>query len=413
MTDGRDRRSVLRAGVALCSVGLAGCVNGGGGGGNDEGPSNGTNETDGPDDPEPPEPEPVTSWPMQQYDAGNTAAVPNATTPTYDIREQWRRSFDADIRSSPVVADGRVYVRDRAGTVHAVGETGVERWTASVPEGALETTPAIYENLLLVPHDAGVIAFDREDGSEAWQYTSEHGTTDLAVADDAVFFADTHNGVHAVEAGTGGRRWRYILNESRGRYTDPPAIDDGTLYVPTTPTFQSDLREISAFDVRDREKETLFETEEYDFSAGLSITDGRLFAPTPGGIRAYDRNGGELWHYETDRGLEAGLAVTEDTAYGITIDDEFLGKLFAVDTVDGGRRWSEDVRIAPGTGPIIVGNRAIFGDLENMMVGYNRHSGELVWEVEAPIARYQQAAYANGQFYFGASNGILLAYSEP
>jgi len=49
MTDARDRRSVLRAGIACCSLGLAGCLDLGGDGGDGDGDTGGTeNDTDPP-----------------------------------------------------------------------------------------------------------------------------------------------------------------------------------------------------------------------------------------------------------------------------------------------------------------------------------------------------------------------------
>jgi outer membrane protein assembly factor BamB len=410
MTEGRDRRSVLRAGVALCSVGLAGCVNGGGGGSEDGSP-NGTDGS-GPDDPEPPEPEPVTSWPMQQYDAGNTAAVPKAEAPEDGVDELWRKDLGERIRSSPVVADGMIYVRDHTGTVHALDETGDEQWTASVPDGELTTTPAIYEDLLLVPHDEGVVAFDRNGGTEEWEYTSEAGTTDLTVADDAVFFADTRTGVHAVEARTGDDRWTYRLNPSNGFFTHPAAVDDGRAYVPTAANDRTDSREIFSFGTESGDDESIFQTEEYGFSAGLSIDDGRIFAPTPGGVRAYDRDGNEQWHFPTGSPIKGDLAVTDGIVYGSTIGNNQLGRLYALEVIDGRERWSAGTRIWYDTGPVIVGSDLVFGNAEDSIIAYDRNSGVDNWQVDAPFARFQQGAYANGQFYFAASNGDLIAVGE-
>jgi outer membrane protein assembly factor BamB len=407
MTEGRDRRSVLRAGVALCSVGLAGCVNGG----DDSESSNGANES-GPDDPEPPEPEPVTTWPMQQYDAANTAAVPNAEAPTYDVEEQWRIELEEQIRSSPVVADDLLYVRDAGGTVHAINADGSGRWTASVPEGDLRTTPAVYEDLLLVPHDSGIIAFDRTDGTQEWEYTSEQGTTDLTVAGDAVFFADTRSFLFALDAGTGEQRWRGSINPNRGSYSHNPAVEDGTVYVPTTANSQSESQEITTYDADSGDDGTLFRTEAYSFAAGVTVANGGIFAPTTDGIRAYDQDGTPLWHFPTEKPLEGGLAVAGEMVYAISTAD-FSGTLYAIDAKDGSEQWSTEAETAPDHGPIVVGDYLVYADGHRNILCYDRLTGDTYWTLDTPFTWFEWGAFVDGQFYFADLDGRILAYSEP
>jgi len=111
MSDFRDRRSVLRAGAALCSLTVAGCLGiGGSDGSNDgDGPGDdsdadgaepddtGGNEsgTDGGNDTDGEDPggddtdwETIEAWPQLQYDAQNTGYV-HAEAPT-DVEQLWR-----------------------------------------------------------------------------------------------------------------------------------------------------------------------------------------------------------------------------------------------------------------------------------------------------------------------------------
>jgi outer membrane protein assembly factor BamB len=410
MTDGRDRRSVLRAGVALCSVGLAGCVLGIGDG-DDDGGSNGT-DTSGPDDPEPPEPDPVTSWPMQQFDAQNTAAVPDAEAPTYDIEEQWQTELEEQIRSSPVVADDVLFVRDGGGTVHAIDSEGSEQWTASVPEGDLETTPAIYEDILLVPHDSGIVAFDRNDGTERWECPSESGTSDLTVADDAVFFTDTQSSVYALEAGTGDLRWLNSADETQGRHAHTPAVENGTVYAPTESSYQSEYQEISTFDVDSGDSQTLYQTGSYGFVAGVTLANGGVFAPTTDGIRAYDQDGPSLWHFPTEKPLEGGLAVAGDMVYGISTADS-NEKLYAIDVKEGSEQWSAEVETIYGQGPIVVGDYLIYANPFWKITSFDRFTGERYWVLDTPPTWFEWGAFSNGQLYFADLEGRILAYGEP
>lgn len=173
MPDFRDRRSVLRAGAALCTLSLAGCLEDGDDGGDDsdgdgtqpgDTDGNGTdsdgtdadgNATDGtpPDDPDW---ETIEEWPQLQYDVHNTGYV-HAKAPT-DVEELWNVELDDDgVIASPVVADGTVYVRTPPGTVHAIEEGDVVWETELSLHRMTEGTPVIYDDLLVVPVEGGLV----------------------------------------------------------------------------------------------------------------------------------------------------------------------------------------------------------------------------------------------------------------
>jgi outer membrane protein assembly factor BamB len=234
----------------------------------------------------------------------------------------------------------------------------------------------------------------------------------LTVADDAVFFADTRSSVFALEARTGEERWRESLNPVRGSYAHTPAVEDGTVYVPTKKNSQSSSQQISTYDADSGDDETLYRTEEYSFEAGVTVANGGVFAPTTDGIRAYDEEGTLLWHFPTEKPLEGGVAVAGDVVYAISTAD-FSGILYAIDAKGGSENWSTEAETAPDHGPIVVGDYLIYADSHRNILCYDRFTRDTYWTLDTPFTWFEWGAFAAGHFYFADLEGRILAFSEP
>jgi outer membrane protein assembly factor BamB len=165
----------------------------------------------------------------------------------------------ADIRSTSLaVADGTVYVASSRGFLFALdAATGEERWRAEIGgDGA--TTPVFADGTLYVsatdvPKEYGdetvddkvgslppgigrLYAFDATSGDERW--TADVGVDpdrylglDQAVAGGLVYlvgFGEGGSNIQALDAATGEARWDTTLDTQVGT---SPAVADGTLYI--------------------------------------------------------------------------------------------------------------------------------------------------------------------------------------
>ena len=439
MSNRRDRRSVLRAGLACCSLGLAGCLDLVGEGGEDGneaggGSSDGTeppnrtapdpNGTDGngtdtdgnstdPDDDEPPEPdpEPVTSWPMQQYDAQNTGAVP-APSPA-EVELDWQYETDSGIRSSPVVADDVVYIGDKGGAVYAIGTDRETHWKKSVSGDKIDATPAIYDDLVIVPFQTHLQAYDRVDGTEQWQYPSEYGVGELTVADGAVFFGDTTSRVHAVDASTGDERWTMPSGVYGSSYTDPPAVLDGEVVIPRSRGAENESREISAIGIEDGRRRPLVRTTEYDFQTGISVSNGRLYIGASDGVYSFDSSGTEKARFSTERPIESGLAVANETVLAMSTKEN-TGTLYGLDRSLENDQWSVQTNNSVNTGPIVCGSYVLWGhygpEIDSTLKAVDLGSGETAWSMTLDeISGFHQWAASGHRLFAAGSRGFVVS----
>lgn len=213
------------------------------------------------------------SWPMIDFDAGNTNYNPTATGFDEKPRRQWRQPFvvgnfsGVPVLDPPLLADGYLITEDGTGDVFAIaigdGEVGLDvdgshslpyeyrghtpniatadryygiarhretdtrrfvahdlegevEWEADVPAvGAVAAGEVVI--VTIVDEDrpmAGVVALDRANGTEQWRQTAETEAYPLVAASpDRVFVAHQQR-TTAYDTATGDQRWEFALPEA-------------------------------------------------------------------------------------------------------------------------------------------------------------------------------------------------------
>jgi outer membrane protein assembly factor BamB len=154
-------------------------------------------------------------------------------------------------RSTPLIAGGRVYTLSPGGLLLCLQmEDGKRVWQKALLEEytvppsffGVGTSPLIEGNLVLVNvggRDAGIVAFDKHTGKEAWKATSQGASyaSPVAVALDgvrhALFF--TRDGLVSVDPANGQvrftKRWRARINASVNAAT--PIVFDDKIFLST------------------------------------------------------------------------------------------------------------------------------------------------------------------------------------
>lgn len=131
-----------------------------------------------------------------------------------------------------VAVTDRVYVtsanRDD-GWVESFTRDGDEWWTREV--GPAYTSPVVADGVVYVVTKNGTLhALDAHDGSVTWRADVSHGVTDPPAVADGVVVVNAGNGdrAYALDASTGERLWTHEVGPTMA----PPAVFGDTVLVP-------------------------------------------------------------------------------------------------------------------------------------------------------------------------------------
>lgn len=339
----------------------------------------------------------VEDWPMFLYDATNRrcfsgdGALPGDAT-------VWTRETGDMIWSSPVVADGRVFVGSYDRHLYALSaDDGEVLWRYRTGD-RIDGTPAVADGTVYVgSFDRNLYALDAETGEERWIY----GNTGIVrssptVAGDTVYIG-SHCRVEectsyydvrwpavgyvlALDAASGDLRWRH-------------AVEDGVLGKPAV-------------------------AEERVY---IGSSDGHLYALDAG-------SGTEAWRFDSPGSLVASPAYVD----GRVVIGDLSGQVHAVDAADGAWLWQYNLPPSERTGQLaeelITSSPTVCGD--TVYVGAISLSTELgtrgmLWAVSATDGAHRWAAgpfaevvgssplVIDGDVYVGAHNLSMPGEQDP
>ncbi|WP_205628377.1 PQQ-binding-like beta-propeller repeat protein [Haloprofundus marisrubri] len=228
----------------------------------------------------------------------------------------WRGPEMDGIQGVPTVSDGTVYVNTggfRSVSPHLRAfdaETGEQQWRYDT-DSESKSTPAVADDRVFVNSRDGLHAVDATDGSTLFTVgdaADEWGTP--AVGGDTVYamaYRDGADELLAIDAADGSVRWRKSAGAMR---SVPPVVTPNAVYVGT------DAGVVAVDPTDGRETLTLGGSGE-----PVARVGDVLYTVQRGTISALDAAGeGELWSYETED-VQVHDTVGQ-TIYGVTpVDD--------------------------------------------------------------------------------------------
>jgi outer membrane protein assembly factor BamB len=200
-------------------------------------------------------------------------------------RLRWTFQADAAVKSSPALAGGQLYVATYGGRLYALDPwTGNELWHASVQprlggHGRFYSTPAVaHERVYLGSTDGKVYAYGARSGRLRWSFsTGGYVYGSPAVWNDLVLIGSYDHRFYALDAATGAVRWSF---DAGGRISGSATVLGDVVYVST-------LAE-RTFALAVRSGRRLWTFPDGKYSAGVAdsarfylVGYDRLFALTP------------------------------------------------------------------------------------------------------------------------------------
>jgi len=335
---------------------------------------------------------------------------------------KWAFKTGGWVLSSPALSDGIVYVGSDDRNVYAVdAATGQEKWRFATG-GHVRSSPAVVGGAVYVgSYDGALYALDAASGSLKWKFETQgearfearglHGMkpraqtipdfwdiylSSPAVTEGVVYFGSGDHNVYAVDAETGGLKWKFA---TQGVVHSSPAVADGRIYVGSWDTY---LYALDAATGQERWKFKTGDDDENHNQTGIQsspvVADGTVyFGCRDSHIYALDaQTGTERWKFKTTW-VNASPAAHEGVVYaGTSIPTLF----HALDARTGEERYTAKLGLIAFSSPAIADGLAYFGSFGGHLYAVDISDGKVVWEFQTEASRKNALGVvgANGDF---------------
>ena len=236
----------------------------------------------------------------------------------------------------PFATDGRVYVADGAGLIHALGlSDGTSIWTATEAIDSPSDITVVGSRLYVGTGDGMLVAIDTSTGAEAWRMAVSPGSVAVhahAASAEVVAVTTDDHFVAALDPDTGAIRWRQEVGPDA---VGTPVIADGTVYVGGAGDVATGS--LVAYDLANG-------TERWRLHELLSspvVVDGIGYTGSAAGTAtALDLATGAVRWRASFNGNVRAPAVVGDIVY-LSVDGE--RRIVALDRATGGELWGLDL----------------------------------------------------------------------
>ncbi len=339
------------------------------------------------------------SVPTLLGDSGHSGLQPGPA-PQMNPALAWRFDSGSEILASPIIADGIVYVTNRAGFLYAIdAATGKQLWRAEVGPYVLRTTPTWHDGALYLVAGFDAISLDAATGQERWRVTIRYaGTASPTVSDGAMFVVSQEGLLYALDISGGAELWRITTD---GISFGSPAASSGRLVVATDRGIVVGLN-----------PETGRASWRRDFDVPIYTTaaitgDTVWIVTTDGVIRGLDLdNGGDQTNVTTN----SDLTVTADDGVVFAPSDD--GGIYAIVGESGNVDWFASTGGEVRSGPVRTESQVIATG-GNRIAGFDIETGEQIWYYLAGDSIEASPAVVSDYVFFGARDGVLYAITVP
>lgn len=324
---------------------------------------------------------------------------------------KWSFKTGGAIVSSPVLADGVVYITSMDGHLFAIDEeTGKEKWNfkSRMP---IASTPAISGGALYFVSSAGSLAaIDIATGKPKWVFATEyerkfeaknlHGypspaqtipdawdlwTSSPAVVNGKVYFGSGDGNIYAVTVDTGIELWKV---QTKDVVHASPAVVNNTVYIGSWDSYFYALNA----DTGD-EKWTFHAGEDntihnqVGFQSSAAVADGVVYVGCRDGhVYALDAaNGHKKWDYSTNKSWVNGTPAVRDGVVYVGTSDS--SRFMALDAKNGRLRWNFDAKSYMFSSAALAGDLAYVGDHNGRLYAVDTKTGKLAWEFQVEAAK--------------------------
>lgn len=293
-----------------------------------------------------------------------------------DIKELWSFKCEDEIRSSPILHDGKVIVGSYDNNVYALdAKTGNFLWKYA-SEGGIATRPAIMDDMIFVgSEDQRMHAISADRGQLIWTYYTEAPIRSSPVLfENHIFFGSDDANLHVVNVLTGQPSWK---TNAAGPIRSTPLVQDDRVY------FGCETGDFYCVDFRG-ELKWRFRAKRAVTSSPIMVDGIIYFGSLDWTLYAIEADAGwQLWRFRMGRQSISTPAFAEGKIYTGCAD----GHIYCIDARTSHEIWRFETEHQVTASPIIHEDSVYIGSVDGALYCLDMRSGRLRWKfhTEGPI----------------------------
>ena len=269
----------------------------------------------------------------------------------------WKFKCEEEIRSSPTVQGGNLYVGCYDTNLYAIDiKRGSFLWKKATNSG-ISSSPAVWKDIVIVGSDDGnVYAFDARQGTQRWVFRTEKAVRSSPRAlDRLVYVGSDDQHLYAIDGSNGRLIWRYRAWQ----------------WIRSSACVHEDM---------------------VIFGAG----DGNMYA-----IDAM--KGSPRWKQKLSGGIISSAAVTDKLVIVGCMDYNLHG----LDLEGGWPIWKFRTNHYVNSSPVVLGNRVFVGGIDGQVYAVDTKKGKPVWQYDAGDQVVSSPVLDGGRLYIGSADGVV------
>ncbi|MFN3372011.1 MAG: PQQ-binding-like beta-propeller repeat protein [Chloroflexus sp.] len=311
----------------------------------------------------------------------------------------WRFKCEDEVRSSPFVSGGLVFVGCYDTNIYAVDAArGEFRWKYAT-QGGISSSPVVWQDMVYIgSEDGSLYALDMRRGNPRWTFRTDKPIRSSPRIEDRVIFVgsdDQH--VYAIDGLRGTLIWKYrTWNPIRSS----ACINGASIFI------GGDDGNVYCLDVRTGAVKWKQRTQQ-PVRSSPACSDGLVFVGSlDQNLYALDAEGGwPAWRFRTGHYINSSPFVVGTRVFVGGVD----GNMYALDTKNGRLVWKYEVGSQITSSPRVEGGRLYFGAVDQAVYCLDAGSGQLIWKylTDGPIV--SSPMIVNGVVYIGSMDHHLYA----
>ena len=318
--------------------------------------------------------------------------------PTGGIRPIWSFKCEDEVRGTPLIYQGSLYVGCYDNNLYALNAPdGKFQWKYPT-DGGIVSRPAAYENnLFFGSEDKRLHVIGARTGKVVWTYYTDGPIrSSPRIAEGHVFIGSDDHVLHAVNLNTGRSVWQFTASE---KIRSTPFIANDLVY------FGCEGGDFYAVDFRGTMK-WRYQAKRAVTSSPVVAGQSTFFASADSTLYCVDaRNGWAIWRFRLGKGSVSSPALADELVFVGAAD----GFIYCVEARAGKETWRFRTEHQVSGSPVIYKDSLYCGSVDGNLYCLEYRSGRQRWKFKTEGAITGTPVIFDDIVYVGSTDHQVYA----